>query len=106
MVSGYSTGQVSSFQVSGCGGTYIGRGTYLFQAFGNVPPSVATEPVSAFSRNRQRATCQPPRLPDAALRQLWVERRVPAPATSSAISCSTCGSTPDSSAAYSNVNSV
>ena len=68
----------------------------MFHAFGNVPPSVATAPVSAFKRNRHRDTCQPPRFPADALRQVCVERRVPAPATISATSSITAAETPDS----------
>src|SRR5687767_8401796 len=83
----------------------MGRGTNLCHAFGYVPPSVATAPSSAFSRNSVRATCQPPRLPDAALRQLWDDSRVPADATTSASSAIVAASTPDSAAAKSNVYS-
>jgi hypothetical protein len=35
----------------------------LFQPLPDVPPTVATEPVSTLRKNRQRATCQPPRFP-------------------------------------------
>src|SRR5689334_23659425 len=84
----------------------MGRGTNLFQALGNVPPSVATAPSSAEIRNKVRDTCQPPRFPAAADRHEWQENRVPASATTSATSASTAASTPDSAAAYSNVNSA
>jgi hypothetical protein len=77
----------------------MGRGTNLFHAFGNVPPSVATAPSSAEIRNRVRDTCQPPRFPAAADRQEWQAKRVPAPATTSATSASTPASMPDSAAA-------
>ncbi len=46
-----------------------------------------------------RATCQPPSLPAAALRQLWVANRVPASATTAATSATTPASSPDSWAA-------
>ena len=62
----------------------IGLGTNLFQALGCMPPGVAIEPVSAFSRNSVLATCQPPSFEDEALRQLWVESALPAVATFSA----------------------
>src|SRR5579875_434334 len=84
----------------------MGRGTNLFQAFGNVPPGVATAPSSAEMRNRVRDTCQPPRFPAAALRQLWHENRCPAAATTSATSASVSAGMPDSAAANSNVNSA
>ncbi len=83
---------------------WIGAGTNLFSALGNVPPSVATAPSSAEMRNRVRATCQPPRLPAAADRQTCAAKRVPAPATTSATCASTAASIPDSAAAYSKVN--
>src|SRR5215472_14851768 len=104
--SGYSSGQDRSCHTPGCGGTWMGRGTNLFQALGNVPPSVATAPSSAEIRNSVRDTCQPPRLPAAADRQEWQENRVPAPATTPATSAITASSTPDSAAANSNVNSA
>src|SRR5687768_5570315 len=103
MDNGYSRGQVVSFHILGCGGVYIGRGTNLFQALGNTLPSVAIAPIRAFNMNRLRATCHPPLLPDAALRQLCVLNRVPALATHLATSSNCFGSTPDSSPANSNV---
>jgi len=102
---GYSTGHVSSFHTCGWGGVWIGLGTNLFQALGYTLPGWATAPMSAFSRKSVRDTCQPPRLPAAALRQLCVDSCVPALATRSATAAMTSGSTPDSRAAYSNVNS-
>ena len=56
--------------------------------------------------NRVRDTCQPPSLPAAAERQLWVDRRVPAEATRSATSCSFAAGMPDSASAKSKVNSA
>ena len=78
---------------------WIGFGTNLFQAFGNVPPGTPTAPMSAFSRKSVRETCQPPRLPAAALLQLWVLSRVPAAATSFATSSITAAAMPDSRSA-------
>ena len=86
MASGYSTGQVSSFQ-----SVRVRR--RVDRARDELVPGVregaagdATAPSSAFSRKSERETCQPPRLPAAAQRQVWVQRRVPAEATSSATS--------------------
>ena len=76
----------------------------LFQALGNVRPSVATAPRSAKIRNKARETCHPPRFPAAADRQEWHANRVPAPATTPATSASTLAPIPDSAATYSNVN--
>src|ERR1700722_18161296 len=104
--SGNSAGQDRPCQTDGCGGVWIGRGTNLFHALGNVPPSVPTAPSSAESRNSVRETCQPPRLPAAALRQQCTDSRVPAPATSSATWAITAASTPDSAAAKSKVKSA
>src|SRR5690606_13476084 len=68
--SGYSLGHDSSFHfVIGCPPNGCG-GAILFQPFPAVPPLVATEPVSTLRKNRQRATCQPPRFPAPAARQL------------------------------------
>ena len=53
-------------------------GLNLSQALGEVPPSVPTDPVSTCRKNRQRATCQPPRLPDPADLQVWDANRDPA----------------------------
>ncbi len=82
---------------------WIGRGTNLFHAFGNVPPSVPMEPESALSRKRQRATCHPPRLPAVALRHVCVLRRLPAEATIPAICSIVAAATPDSASAKANV---
>ena len=101
--SGYSSGQVSSFQAWGWPGRYIGTGTNLFQALGYVPPGVATAPSRQFRRNSVRETCQPPRLPAAAERQVWVARAVPASATMSARAAIVSTATPDSAAANSKV---
>src|SRR5574337_1516112 len=101
--SGYSRGHVSSFQRLTCGAILCGRGTHLSHALADVPPSTPMLPVSTLRKNRQRATCHPPRLPDPALRQLCVASFPPQFATSSAIFRSTFSSTPDSCAAYSNV---
>ena len=81
----------------------MGFGTNLFQVFGKVPPSLAIAPISAFSMNSARDTCQPPSAPAAALRQTWVERRVPAVATTRATASMAPASTPDSFAANSKV---
>ena len=75
---GYSLGKWSSFQNFCAGGVSKNLGLNLFQALGEVPPTVPTLPVSTFRKCRQRDTAHPPRLPEAALRQLWVEKRVPA----------------------------
>src|SRR5260370_40380097 len=81
----------------------MGRGTYVFQPFATVPPSVLIEPVSALRRKSVRATCHPPRLPAAALRQECVLRRVPAEATTSAISSIGAAAMPDSFSAKGDV---
>ena len=78
----------------------------MFQALGNVPPGTPTAPRSAFSRKSVRETCQPPRLPAAALLQVWVLRRVPAEATIPATSSITAAGTPDSRSAKANVYSA
>src|SRR5207249_397636 len=101
--SGYSLGQVTSFHIFGCGGVKIGLGTNLFQALGKTLPLTAMAPIKALSMNRERATCQPPLLPEEALRQLWVLNRVPAVETHFATSSSVAASTRDSLAANSNV---
>ena len=106
MASGNSCGQVSSFHRCGWGGEWIGFGTNLFQAFGKVPPGTPTAPRSAFSRKSVRETCQPPRLPAAALRQVWVLSRVPAVATIRATSSITAALTPDSRSAKAKVYSA
>ena len=85
---------------------WIGFGTNLFQAFGKTPPGTPTAPVSAFSRNSVRVTCQPPRLPAAALLQLWVLSRGPAAATSFATSRITEAAMPDSRSAKSKLYSA
>ena len=41
----------------------------LFQALGDVPPSVPTDPVKTFSKCSARATCHPPRFPIEGPRQ-------------------------------------
>jgi hypothetical protein len=104
--SGYSGGQDSSCHTPGGGGVWTGRGTNLFHALGNVPPSVATAPSSAAIRNSVRDTCQPPRLPAAADRHEWQANRWPAPATTAATSASTPASSPASAAANSKVKSA
>ena len=106
MASGNSCGQVSSFHSRGWGGVWIGFGTNLFQPFGKVPPGTPTAPRSAFSRKSVRETCQPPRLPAAALRQAWVLSRGPASATTSATSSMTAAPTPDSRSAKAKVYSA
>ena len=82
---------------------YIGRGTNLFHPFGNVPPSVPIAPNKALRRNNARATCQPPRLPEVAERQVCVLSRLPADATSSATFSIVAAAIPDSFSANSNV---
>jgi hypothetical protein len=84
----------------------MGRGTNLFHALRCVPPGEATAPSRALMRKSVRDTCQPPRLPAAAERQLCVDRAVPAPATISVISRMTSADTPDSAAANSGVYSA
>ena len=76
-------------------------GLNLSQALGEVPPSVPTDPVSTCRKNRQRATCQPPRLPDPAALQVWEAKRAPASAIPRATASIRQASTPVSSAAYS-----
>src|SRR3970040_2044770 len=102
-VIGYSRGQERAFQRLACGPSLCGRGTPCSQALAEVPPSTPMLPVSTLRKNRQRATCHPPRLPDPALRQLCVANLPPQLATSSAIPLRRMASTPDSFAAYSNV---
>ena len=75
----------------------------LFQPFGLVPPTLATEPVSTFRSHRQRAVCQPPSLPAPAARQVWDEKRPSAPPMSRPISRICPASSPHSSAARSGV---
>src|SRR5687767_14950377 len=72
--SGYSRGQLRSFQCSLGGGFFHGAGMNLFHAFGDTPPGVPTEPVRTLSSIRQRVICQPCRLPAAAARQMWEEK--------------------------------
>src|SRR5688572_30987142 len=103
---GYSRGQVSSFQPWRCDGQWKGRGTNLFQALGNVPPGVAMAPMRALRRNRVRETCQPTRFQADAERQLWVDSRVPAPATASATSARVAAGIPVSASANSKVYSA
>ena len=69
--SGYSLGHSSSFQRVSGGAPSGAAGLNLSQPLPPVPPSVATEPVITAMKNRQRAVCQPPRLPAPAARQLW-----------------------------------
>ena len=78
----------------------------LSQPLGWVPPSVPTAPVSTLRKNRARVICQPPRLPAVAERQVWVDRRVPAWATSRASSSTWATGTWASSAARSKVHSA
>ncbi len=78
----------------------------MFQAFGKVPPGTPTAPSSAFSRKSVRETCQPPRLPAAALRHVCVLSRGPAVATSFATSSTTAALTPDSRSAKAKVYSA
>jgi hypothetical protein len=72
--SGYSFGKCSSFQNFCAGGLSKKVGLNLFQLLGEVPPSVPTLPVSTFRKWRVAGNAHPPRLPLAALRQLWVAK--------------------------------
>src|ERR671910_3793620 len=100
---GYSRGNSSSFQTFAGGGINGGAGMYLLVAFGAVPPGVPTAPTSTTKNCSARATCQPPRLPAAALRHTCDEKAEPARAISWATSTRTWGSTPASLAANSGV---
>src|SRR5918992_4492592 len=84
--SGYSAGQVSSFQSACAAGMSGPCGMNLSQPFGLVPPTVPIDPVSARTNHSARATCQPPRLPAAAERQMCAASRWSQDATSVAIS--------------------
>ena len=83
-----------------------GLGLNLFQLLPLVPPTVPTLPVSTLRKNKARTTCQPPRLPMLAERQLWAARRFPARAMCSAASSMRSMGTWDSRAARSKVNSL
>lgn len=54
------------------GGSLGRSGSNLCQAFGAVPPSVPTLPVSTDRKWSVRETCHPPLLPEAAERQIWL----------------------------------
>ncbi len=101
--SGYSLGISSSLQTLPGGGIIGGAGIALFQALGAVPPGVDTAPISTTSSSSARATCQPPRLPAAVLRQMWVASAPPAAPIARAISTIVAAGTPLSSAANSGV---
>ena len=66
----------------------------LFQALGEVPPGVPTAPTSTMRNSSARATCQPPRLPAAALRQTCAEKAEPAAPISRATSTIVAAGTP------------
>ncbi len=100
---GYSGGHSSSFHRLCGGGMFQCSGLNLSQPLGEVPPRVPTEPVRTCSSQRQRATCQPPRLPDPAERQVWEAKRDPASAIPRATASMRSAGTPDSSAANSSV---
>ena len=100
---GYSRGISSSLQTLPGGGIIGGAGIALFQALGAVPPGVDTAPISTTSSSSARATCQPPRLPAAVLRQMWVASAPPAAPIARAISTIVAAGTPLSSAANSGV---
>ncbi len=64
--------------LSAGGSAALLAGAYLFQALGDVPPTVPTDPVITFKKCSVLATAHPPRFPAPALRQLCVAKRVPA----------------------------
>src|SRR5574341_2149543 len=75
---GNSFGISISFQTFEGGGMSGGAGIYLFAALGAVPPGGPTAPARTTKNCSARATCQPPRLPAAVLRQTWEEKAEPA----------------------------
>jgi hypothetical protein len=93
---GYSAGHSRSFQWSCAAGMSGPCGMNLFQPLGLVPPSVPIEPVSASTNHSARATCQPPRFPAAAERQMCAASRwshwAISPASSSSLAAGTCAS--------------
>ena len=93
----------NSLQILPGGGIMGGAGTALFQALGAVPPSVLTAPISTTIHSSARATCQPPRLPAAVLRQMWVASAAPARPMARATSTILTASMPLSAAANSGV---
>ena len=101
--SGYSLGMSSSLHTLPGGGIIGGAGIALFHALGAVPPGVPTAPTSTTSHSSARATCQPPRLPAAVLRQMCVARAEPASPSARAICTIVSASTPLSFAANSGV---
>src|SRR5690242_10304138 len=101
--SGYSGGINNSFQTLAGAGIKGGAGTYLLAAFGAVPPGVPTAPTRTTRNCSARATCQPPKLPAAVLRQTCDENAEPALAISRATSIMTFASIPASLAANSGV---
>ena len=96
----------SSFQASEAGGEANGLGTNLFHSLACVPPLLPTLPVSTLRKKSVLATCQPPRLPMLALRQVWVASLPSQLATSRAVSRMRSMGTWLSSAAPSKVNSA
>ena len=74
--SGYSRGIRSSLHTLAGGGIRAARARTCWSA-GWVPPGVATAPVRTTRNSSARATCQPPRLPAAALRQTCVASAEP-----------------------------
>src|SRR5439155_90751 len=72
-------------------------------ALGGVPPGVPTAPISTTISSSARATCQPPRLPAAVLRQTWVASAEPARPISRATSTIVAAATPLSASANSGV---
>ena len=105
-LSGYSIGQVRSFQRPWGAGLRGVTGMNLFHPLALVPPSVPTLPVSTTRNCRHRATCQPPRLPADEARQVC-EARPPRPLpTAAATSRITCSSRPQIRAASPGVYSA
>jgi hypothetical protein len=68
-----------------------------------VPPGVPTAPTSTVRNCSERATCQPPRLPEAVLRQTWLAKALPAFPISRATATITSAATPHSASADSGV---
>src|SRR5439155_3903318 len=101
--SGHSCGKSSSFHAFCGGGFRNGGGTNLFCVFRLVPPFAPTAPTRTHKNCKQRATCQPPRLPDAALRHTCVANALPALPISRATATITSFETPHSFSAASGV---
>ena len=101
--SGYSRGINSSLHTRPGAGIMGGAGTALLKAPGAVPPGVATAPMRTTRNCSARATCQPPRLPAAVLRQTCVASAEPDRAISPAISTMVAAGMPLSRSANSGV---